>query len=96
MQTRSNRLRKYAIVYEECLKKMGHEKLAVKQRSRRVKPKSPDQVPSRRKGSPVAKKELNTYQIFVREESRKSKYVGIPAQERMTAMAKEWKKSKNN
>jgi hypothetical protein len=89
MQTRSNRLRKYAVVYEECIKKMRQEKIEVKSRSRRVK------VPNRRKASPVAKKELNTYQIFVREESRKSKYAGIPVQERMTAMAKEWKKVKN-
>ena len=94
MQTRSNRLRKYAVVYEECLKKMRQEKIEVKSRSRRVKQKSPE-VHNRRKASPVTKKELNTYQIFVREESRKSKYAGIPVQERMTAMAKEWKKVKN-
>jgi len=79
MESRSARLRKYAIVYEECLKKMPVKKT----RSRRVKilDKSP--------------KPLNSYQIFVRDESRKSKYLGVSAQERMTEMAKEWKKTKN-
>lgn len=79
MESRSARLRKYAIVYEECLKKMPLKKT----RSRRVKilDKSP--------------KPLNSYQIFVRDESRKSKYSGVSAQERMTEMAKEWKKTKD-
>jgi len=79
MESRSARLRKIAIVYEECLKKMPLKKT----RSRRVKilDKSP--------------KTLNSYQIFVRDESRKSKYSGVSAQERMTEMAKEWKKSKD-
>jgi hypothetical protein len=79
MESRSARLRKYAIVYEECLKKMPVKKT----RSRRVKifDKSP--------------KPLNSYQIFVRDESRKTKYVGVSAQERMTEMAKEWKKTKD-
>jgi hypothetical protein len=79
MESRSARLRKYAIVYEECLKKMPLKKI----RSRRVKilDKSP--------------KPLNSYQIFVRDESRKSKYSGVSAQERMTEMAKEWKKTKD-
>lgn len=79
MESRSARLRKYAIVYEECLQKMPVKKT----RSRRVKilDKSP--------------KPLNSYQIFVRDESRKSKYVGVSAQERMIEMAKEWKKTKD-
>jgi hypothetical protein len=79
MESRSARLRKYAIVYEECLKKMPVKKT----RSRRVKiiDKSP--------------KPLNSYQIFVRDESRKSKYLGVSVQERMTEMAKEWKKTKD-
>ena len=78
MKSRSARLRKYAIVYEECLKKMPVKKT----RSRQVKiiDKSP--------------KTLNSYQIFVRDESRKIKYSGVSAQERMTEMAKEWKKQK--
>ena len=79
MESRSARLRKYAIVYEECLKKTPVKKT----RSRRVKiiDKSP--------------KPLNSYQIFVRDESRKSKYSGVSVQERMTEMAKEWKKTKD-
>ena len=79
MESRSARLRKYAIAYEECLKKMPVKKT----RSRRVKiiDKSP--------------KPLNSYQIFVRDESRKSKYSGVSVQERMTEIAKEWKKTKD-
>jgi hypothetical protein len=39
-------------------------------------------------------KPLNSYQIFVKNESQKTKYSGVSVQERMTEMAKEWKKIK--
>jgi len=83
MQSRSARLRKYAIVYEECLKKMADKK-SKPSRSRRVKIQDSK-----------TERQLNSYQIFVRDESRKTKYVGISAQERMAKLAKEWKKSKD-
>ena len=86
MESRSARLRKYAIAYEECLKKMPGKKT----RSRRVK-----FVDNKTDVLQKSPKPLNSYQIFVRDESRKTKYSGVSVQERMTEMAKEWKKSKD-
>lgn len=83
MESRSARLRKYGIAYEECLKKMPVKKT----RSRRVKILD--------NKTEATKKPLNSYQIFVRDESQKSKYSGVSVQERMTEMAKEWKKTKD-
>jgi hypothetical protein len=40
------------------------------------------------------KRPLNTYQKFVRYESKKSKYKGMEARERMSAISKEWRKKK--
>ena len=86
MESRSARLRKYAIVYEECLKKIPVKKT----RSRRVN------IIDNKKADVVKKspKPLNSYQIFVKNESQKTKYSGVSVQERMTEMAKEWKKMK--
>ena len=93
-QSRSARLRKYAIAYEECLKKMPVKKTKPP-RSRRVKNPDIKTTEVRRKSPEEPKRSLNSYQIFVRDESKKTKYDGISAQERMTVMAKEWKKSKD-
>jgi hypothetical protein len=94
--SRSSRLRKYEVVYEECFKKAKSEKIQnikpVKpSRSRRTKSTNDDP----KQLTTASKKTLNSYQIFVREESKKSKYIGIPVQERMSTVAKEWKKSKD-
>jgi len=40
------------------------------------------------------KRPLNSYQKFVREESKKSKYKGMQAAERMTAVSTAWHKHK--
>jgi hypothetical protein len=54
-----------------------------KTRSRRSKPVDT-------KKSPDKKKPLNLYQTFVKKESQKSIYKGVPATERMMAISKEW------
>jgi hypothetical protein len=46
------------------------------------------------KKSKDRKRPLNAYQRFVREESKKSKYKGMDARERMSAISVEWKKKK--
>ena len=91
--SRSSRLRKYEVVYEECLKKAKSENIKPVKPSRSRRTKSTNDEPEQL--SSASKKTLNQYQIFVREESRKSKYIGIPVQERMSTVAKEWKKSKD-
>ena len=40
------------------------------------------------------KRPLNGYQKFVREESKKSKYKGMDARERLSAISKAWKRKK--
>ena len=92
-QSRSSRLRKYQVVYEECLKKEKSKKIESSKPSRSRRTKS-EHIED--KHISTSKKTLNKYQIFVRDESRKSKYNGLPVQERMSTMAKEWKKSKDN
>ena len=124
--SRSARLRKYEIAYEEFIKKANTEKyLCIKKStSRRCRPsveiqkspnkksrnrpsvkvqKSPDKKPRNRpcvevQKSPHKKQEkkrpLNSYQEFVREESKNIKYKGFLAHERMTSISKEWNKQK--
>ena len=90
--SRSARLRKYEVAYEECLKKMSCYKRSpvkksdVQQERVQAKQKSPKKS---------IEKPLNSYQKFVRDESQKSKYKGLIASERMTAISKEWKKQKD-
>lgn len=102
--SRSARLRKYEVAYEECIKKSVdnskkkpiRSEPAKKSRSiRNVIDSSPKK--SRVKKSPLEtkkKRSLNAYQKFVKEESKKQKYKGITSSERMTAISKEWNKQK--
>jgi hypothetical protein len=93
--TRSARLRKYEVAYEECLKKMSCSKRSPVKKSRvRQECETP---PAIKQKSPQKKnqKPLNSYQKFVQDESQKSKYKGLIASERMTAISKEWKKQKD-
>lgn len=93
--TRSARLRKYEVAYEECLKKMSCSKRNPVKKSRvRQECETP---PAVKQKSPQKKnqKPLNSYQKFVQDESQKSKYKGLIASERMTAISKEWKKQKD-
>jgi hypothetical protein len=140
--TRSARLRKYEIAYEECLKKIkiiqSHPikiSRSRQEQSRHIKKsrsrRSPEEQvqpikKSRSKRSPKeqvqptkksrsrccktfidttnlkkslnksleTKKPLNLYQQFVKKESQKSIYKGVPAKERMVAISKEWNNQK--
>jgi iron uptake system EfeUOB component EfeO/EfeM len=91
--SRSARLRKYEVAYEECLKKMSCSKKSPDKKSR-VRQETPPEIKQK---SPQKKNEkpLNSYQKFVQDESQKSKYKGLIASERMTAISKEWKKQKD-
>lgn len=87
--SRSARLRKYEVAYEECLKK------TVCSKKNTVLRKSPDKKSRQQSPKKKNEKPLNSYQKFVRDESQKSKYKGLIASERMTAISKEWKKQKD-
>ena len=91
--SRSARLRKYEVAYEECLKKMTCYKC---KRSPDKKSRAQEEAVPIKEKSPKKNNEklLNSYQKFVRDESQKSKYKGLIASERMTAISKEWKKTK--
>ena len=143
--TRSARLRKYEIAYEECLKKIkiiqsrpnknsryrhspeeqtqhikklsyrcspkeqarpikkSRSKLSTEEQARPIKKsrsrrcKKPIDTTNVKKSlnkSLETKKPLNLYQQFVKKESQKSIYKGIPAKERMVAISKEWNNQK--
>ena len=54
------------------------------------KPKNVEKSPKTLTKS--CKKELNAYQLFVQEESRKGKYVGMSGKNRMVSISQVWKK----
>lgn len=87
--SRSVRLKKYEILYEECLKR------ATERESRAKKsPVKKHEKKSRKRPVPVKKsraKHLNEYQEFVREESKKATYKNMSATDRMKAIGKLWK-----
>jgi hypothetical protein len=105
--SRSARLRKYEIAYEECIKKIkilqSPQHPAKKTRSRRCKPlpevqKQPVKKSRSRRhkivSSPETKKTLNSYQKFVKKESQNIIYKGVTPKERMIAISKEWNTQK--
>ena len=77
-ESRSKRLKKYAQVYDEVIK--GNKE--------RVEKKGNDSVPL------SSSKELNPYQKFYKDESKKKKYENLSSKERMAAIAKVWGKIK--
>jgi hypothetical protein len=91
--SRSARLRKYEVAYEECLKKMSLSKRRSPVKKSRVQQECETSAPNSQ--TKKNEKPLNSYQKFVQDESQKSKYKGLIATERMTAISKEWKKQKD-
>lgn len=100
--SRSVRLKKYEVAYEACLKKS----LSINKKSKSVKDKrkhrksskaisteKPSKLNPSKKNKDI-KRPLNTYQKFVRKESKKSKYKGMIPSERMRAIGKIWKSLK--
>ena len=94
--TRSARLRKYEVAYEECLKKVAESK-SKRSPVKNSRVRQECETPPVKQKSPKKKNEQprNSYQKFVRDESQKSKYKCLIASERMTAISKEWKKQKD-
>lgn len=86
--SRSVRLKKYEVLYEECLKR-AVERESQDKKSPVKKPKK-----SKKRTEPVKKsrvKSLNEYQKFVREESKKPVYKHMSATDRMKTIGNTWK-----
>lgn len=119
-KSRSVRLRKYGIAYEECMKKtmeiynkrfinsssnkklssdnkktlsIDIKKTSSTDKKNRINNKS-NKILRKPKNSKEHKRPLNEYQKFVREESKKIKYKGMEATERMYVISKAWRKRK--
>lgn len=108
-KTKSAKLKKYAGVYEKCLREQQKSTKALEKSVKRTKKNENSKVP---KKSPPKKnveeskklpekspkkvekspKKLNAYQLFVKNESKKPKYKGLEAKERMNLISKAWKK----
>jgi hypothetical protein len=87
-KTKSARLKKYEIVYKEYIKNKSRspEKTHKPIRESHIEIKK---LPDSKK---KVKKKLTEYQKFVKKESKKEKYKGLKADERMAKIAKSWKK----
>ena len=110
-KSKSSELKKYETVYNKLLKeqqkpnKQKSPKTSPKTSPKKSPKKSPktqsnkankdtDLVKKSPQKSPKSKK-LNSYQLFVQQESVKSKYKGLEPKERMYLIGMEWKKMKN-
>jgi hypothetical protein len=91
--SRSIRFKRYEVLYEDCMKKAQEREGKTRKKSRRPIPKKSPKKSHKHK-SPIKKsraRHLNSYQEFVRSESKKSIYKHMAASERMKAIGKAWK-----
>ena len=97
-KTKSAKLKKYAGVYEKCLREQQKSTKALQKSVKKEPKRSPKKEPKRSpkkesKRSPKKEpKKLNPYQLFVKTESKKEKYKGLEAKERMNLIGIAWKK----
>ena len=103
---KSKELRKYEVAYNKCIKMCIKSKRCKKSAKKAVddlmsstKRRKSATKKSRKRSKKLSKsrskRRLNAYQKFVRRESTKSVYRGKSVKSRMRAIAKLWKKSKN-
>jgi hypothetical protein len=100
--TRSARLKKYEIKYNSCIQYIEKQKHAKKRTQPIKKPRSKRTEENtqtvkkcvKENKDEKIKKKLNIYQKFVQEESKKNKYSGMEAKERMTKIGIAWKAKK--
>lgn len=105
--SRSSKLRKYESVYKSYVRKIEKSKISKSPRRGRTqeKPtrskqseedktdKTKDDNTVNKNSLPISKrKNLNSYQKFVKSESKKDKYMKLPGKERLIIIASEWKK----
>ena len=96
--TRSDKIKKYESVYNFCQKQINNQKRIPPKKNTRSKRNTNETETNSSKNKvneikkDISKKKLNIYQKFVQEESKKKKYHGMDAKERMTGIGKAWKK----
>jgi hypothetical protein len=88
--TRSVRLKKYEAVYKEHMKKYPVE--SKNEKPPKLTSERPEIIPQT--SDSKKKKNLNEYQHFVKEESKKEKYKNMKGAERLAAIAQIWKKKR--
>ena len=96
--SRSNKLRKYATVYKSYVRKTEQSKVNKSpRRSRKVQNQTVNKKSTKKNKEIVKskKKSLNSYQKFVKEESKKDRYKKLPGKQRLSAIALEWKEKIN-
>jgi len=82
-------MKKYQEVYQTVVK-TGDETKKVQKRKSVPKPVKKELPVS----SSAPKKPLNSYQAFVREESKKEKYAKLRGSQRLSKIAESWEKEK--
>ena len=76
-KTKSAKLKKYAGIYEKCLREQQKSTKALEKSLKREKKSENSKAPKNsppKKNKEKSPKKLNTYQIFVQNESKKPKY----------------------
>ena len=91
--TRSARLRKYESVYNSYLKKIKNRENSNTVRRKSPEKNKPKSAPQKSvvKEKKSHKKNLTSYQKYVKKESKKKKYKNLPPRERLVHIAKSWK-----
>jgi len=91
--TRSSKLRRYASVYKAYIRKI--EQSTPNKSPRHTRNISSKKIIQNKQTNLTPKKKnLNSYQKFVKSESKKEKYKHIPGKERLSCIADEWEKIK--
>lgn len=94
--SKSTRLRKYGIVYLLHMSGKYNRVYTSRHTSKHTSKHASSTAPkkSREIKSLSKNRDLNSYQKFVKEESKKSLYKNLKAKERMDIIAKKWKEKK--
>lgn len=90
--SRSAKIRKYMGIYERVAKECKSRNQKLKETGKTT---STSKVKKESKcDTKKGKKQLNEYQLFVREESSKSCYKNLSSSERMSLIGDNWRKKK--
>uniref|UniRef100_A0A6C0EJN1 Uncharacterized protein n=1 Tax=viral metagenome TaxID=1070528 RepID=A0A6C0EJN1_9ZZZZ len=92
--TRSIRLRKYESVYRECTRHSSPKHSSKHQHHSFSKHHHHTPEHKHKDSTARKKKSLNSYQQFVKEESKKEKYQSMRGSERFAAIAAVWEHKK--
>ena len=87
-----NRMKRYGLVYDKCLKQINETKSSTERYSRRNR--NPIKKVEKNDKKVEKKKQLNDYQKFIKTESKRGKYREQSPKSRMSAIAEAWKTRK--